>query len=326
MVKRLIILLGTVVLAVILAACSSSSNTKEGTSAIEGDKGSSATKVVTDLFGEVTIPAEPKNLFVTSSTYAEYLIEMGIKPKYVLVVPELEPAYRASYFEENGVEMIPTAQYIYNFEQILSLAPDMIIVPGGGLEATAYEGLSKTAPTVALKGSNAMHSEMHELAILFDKKEEANKILAAFDEKAKAAKEKIAEAIGDKSVLVLRVEPERYRYLGPKADDEISRFFYETLGLKSPEIFKDSTDWFTPFSLEILPDIKADYIFLEKRAMENYDSTDSLKQLEGNSLWRNMAAVKNKHVFPLNTNDYVQAKGPIGTSLLIDYIVEKLVS
>jgi len=333
--KRFIMLLGTALILCILAACSNTPAKQEETSAKNTaetstetsaeNTGKSETRVVKDMFGEVTIPVKPKALLVSSSNYAEFLIEMGVTPQFALVVPDIEPDYRSPYLEEHGVEMIKNKQYEFNYEQLLSYSPDLIIVPGQGMEQKTYDELSKVAPTVAIDANSGMHNAMGQLAELFDKKAESDKVLAAFDQKAKEAKQKIQQAIGEKTVLVLRVEPNRYRYLGPKADDDVSRFFYETLGLKSPEIFKDSTDWFTPFSLEILPDIKADYIFLEKRSMEDFDSSDSLKELEDNSLWRNMDAVKNNHVFPLRTNDYIQAKGPIGTSMLIDYIVEKLV-
>jgi iron complex transport system substrate-binding protein len=160
---------------------------------------------------------------------------------------------------------------------------------------------------------------------MFDKTAEADQILTEFNGKVEQAKAKIAEAIGDKTVLVLRVENDRYRYLGAKAPNSSSRFFYEKLGLHIPEIFKDSEDWFTPFSLEILPEIKADYIFLEQRMLEGSDATQSMKDLEANPLWKNMAAVKNGQVFPLKTSDFVQGVGPVGSALLMDYIVEKLV-
>ncbi|WP_052350669.1 ABC transporter substrate-binding protein [Paenibacillus gorillae] len=329
MFKRSMLLLGAVFILIIAAACSNTpvkqeqnqEQVKEETPAAN----QSETRVVKDMFGEVTIPVKPKNLLVSSSNYAEYLIEMGVAPQYALVVPEIEPDYRKPYMEKNGVELITTQQYDFNFEKLLSLSPDLIIVPGQGMEKNVYDELSKIAPTVALDANSGMHVAMSKLAELFDKKAESDKVLAEFDKKAAEAKEKIHQAIGDKTVLVLRVEPRRYRYLGPKSEDDVSKFFYETLGLKSPDLIKDSTEWFTPLSLELLPEINPDYVFLEKRSMENYDSSDSLKELEDSSLWKHLAAVKNNGVFPLRTNDFIQAKGPIGTSMLIDYIVEKLV-
>jgi iron complex transport system substrate-binding protein len=315
-------LLGTALLAFVLVACSNSSNKKEGSSVENKEK--NETRVIEDIFGDVTIPTISKNMLVMNSSYAEYLIEMGITPQMVLFVPELEPTFRASYFKKHGVEMIESMQYKQNYEQLLSLSPDLIVTQGEGMETKVYEELSKIAPTVAVNAGPGMYDAMPKLADLFDKKVESEKVFAEFDEKAEKAKEEIHQAIGDKTVLVLRVEPKQYRYLGSQADGG-SKFFYQTLGLKIPEIFKDTKKWFTPFSLEILPDIKPDYIFLEERTMQNYDSSESLKKLEENSLWKKMDAVKNNHVFPLSTNDFVQGEGPVGSSLLIDYIVEKLV-
>ncbi|MDH6369314.1 iron complex transport system substrate-binding protein [Paenibacillus sp. PastF-3] len=330
--KRIFTLIGITLLVFVLAACSKSANKPEEASTdqkvsnnqtnVSDDK---ETRVVSDIFGDVTIPANPKNILVTSSSYAEDLIEMGIIPQASVVVPEIEPDYRTPYLEQHGVELISQTQYEYNLEQLLSLSPDMIITPGEGLDTKVYDELSKIAPTVALKAGVGVHDAVKELAVLFNKETEADKLLTALDQKASEAKDKIHQAIGDKTVLVLRVEPSRYRYLGPKADDDVSEFFYKTLGLNSPEVTKDSDVWFTQFSLEILPDIKPDYIFLETRSMVDLDSSESLAELEKNPLWKSLKAVKNNDVFPIRTNDYIQAKGPIGTSKLIDYIVEKLV-
>ncbi len=282
----------------VLGACSSASNAANTGAEKAANEGTTAnvSKTVHDTFGDVVIPAEPKNLLVTNSSYAEYLIEMGIVPQMVLMTFEVEPEYRAPYFEKHGVKMIESDQYQYNYEQLLALSPDLILTQGGGMEKTVYDELSKIAPTVALNTNSEMEAAMPLMAELFDKTAESAKVLAENEEKVEQAKTKIAQAIGDKTVLVLRVESTRYRYLGSKAGDS-SKFFYQTLGLHIPEIFKDSEDWFTPFSLEILPDIKPDYIFLEERALKGYDASQSLKDLENNPLWQNMDAVKNGHVF-----------------------------
>lgn len=96
--------LGIMLLAIsiMLAACSSGTNeenTAAGTSSTqtEGEASTteeaaneSATKVVQDQFGEVTIPTHPQNLVVFDSIYAEYLIEMGVTPQIVLLTRKLK--------------------------------------------------------------------------------------------------------------------------------------------------------------------------------------------------------------------------------------------
>ena len=84
-----------------IAACS--------TKAAES-KGEPETRVVKDVFGEVTIPAKPENMLVLTSSYAENLIEIGVIPQMVTLVEEIEPEYRPKIFNENKVKMIQVQQ------------------------------------------------------------------------------------------------------------------------------------------------------------------------------------------------------------------------
>ncbi len=312
-----------IILSLSIAACSSSSNKQA--SSVEGSVQDTGTRVIQDYFGEVTIPQHPQNVLVLSSIYAEYLIEIGVPPQMVTFVPEVEPAYREPYFEKNHVQMIGTEQYQYNYEQLLSLAPDLIIGIGVGMEPKTYEELSKIAPTVALNADSEMATAMPKLAALFDKQQTSTEVLAAFDAKAKQARETIQQAIGNKTVLILRVESQRYRVMGPKAANS-STFFYRTLGLHSPEAIKDSTTWFSPISLEALPEMNPDYIFVEDRVLKDHDNSESLKKLKENKVWAGLTAVKNDHVFSLKTSDFVHGVGPVGSVLLMNDVVQKLVS
>lgn len=79
------------VVCMMLAACSGGTteeNAAAGTAGATTEGAASptedaiGTKVVQDQFGEVTIPAHPQNLIVFDSIYAEYLIEMGLHPKW----------------------------------------------------------------------------------------------------------------------------------------------------------------------------------------------------------------------------------------------------
>ncbi|WP_145332402.1 ABC transporter substrate-binding protein [Paenibacillus xylanexedens] len=304
-------------------AGSAGAQTEVATSTQTESAATNEVKVVHDQFGEVTIPVHPQNLVVLNSIYAEYLIEMGVIPQVVLYAPEVEAEYRPAYFKEHGVKTIEIDQYQMNYEQLLDLSPDLILTAGEGMEQGIYNELSKVAPTVALDANSEMDRAMPKLAAIFEKTKESEQILAKFDEQAKQAKEKIATAIGDKTVLVLRVEQNRYRYMGPKGGNS-SLFFYDLLGLKSPEAIKDADVWFNPFSLEFLPEMNPDYIFLEDRTLKGYDTKESMENLKQSKIWANLKAVKNNHVFPLETSAFTSGVGPIGSVKLMDYVVEKL--
>ncbi|MHA7964914.1 hypothetical protein ACX93W_12290 [Paenibacillus sp. CAU 1782] len=100
--------------------------------------------------------------------------------------------------------------------------------------------------------------------------------------------------------------------------------FHLTIGVQGDRR-GDPGYWFTPFSLEILPELNPDYIFLEKRTLKDYDASDSMTTLQESELWENLNAVKNNRVFPLITSDFIDGVGPICSSRLIDYVVGKLV-
>ncbi|WP_158560778.1 ABC transporter substrate-binding protein [Paenibacillus contaminans] len=302
------------VFTLLLSACS-------GTSAKEEAK----TKTVRDAYGEVTIPLKPQNMLVTNTSVAESMLELGIIPQKVLIVKEIEPEYRFKMFEKHKVEMIEVQQYEENLERILALAPDLIVGPQGSTDAKRYEALTKIAPTVAIDIGSSLAAALPAIGKMFGKEAEAEKSLAKFNEKIAEAKQKLQKAVGEQTVLVLRVEPKQYRALGAKDLGPGNDIMYHMLGLKIPEKLADAKDWFTPVSLETLPEIKADHIFVEKRVLQNYSSEQSMKDLENSPLWKSMEAVKAGRVYPLETKDYIQGEGPVGSALFIDYLVEKLV-
>lgn len=308
-----------------LGACSTSNQGNEGEAKVQTDKGESTTRVVKDAYGDVTIPTHPQNMLILNSNYAENLIEIGVIPNMVTLVAEIEPEYRPKLFNDNNVKMIPVIQYEENIEVILEAAPDLIIADNGAIDAKRYEALSKVAPTVAVDAGGAIDEFVPVLGKLFNKEKEAEAALQRFRTKIEDTKQKLHNAIGDEKILVLRVEQNQYRVLGTEKGSPGSDILYHQLGLNIPTKLKDNQDWFTPISLEVLPGLDADHIFVEKRQMQNYNSDQSMKDLENYPLWKSMAAVKKGNVYPLKTADFVVGEGLIGTPLFLDYLVEKLV-
>jgi iron complex transport system substrate-binding protein len=323
--RKSMLYIASMLLVLALAACSNSNQGNAGVAKDELNKSESTTRVVKDAYGDVTIPTHPKNMLVLNSNYAENLIELGVVPNMVTLVKEIEPAYRPKLFEENKVKMIPVQQYEENIEVILEAAPDLIIADNGAIDAKRYEQLSQIAPTVAVDAGGSINEFVPVLGKLFNKEKQAEAALQKFRTKIEETKEKLHDAIGDEKILVLRVEQKQYRVLGTEKGSPGSDVLYHQLGLNIPTKLKDNQDWFTPISLEVLPELDADHIFVEKRQMQNYSSEQSMKDLENYPLWKSMAAVKKGNVYPLKTADFVVGEGLIGTPLFLDYLVEKLV-
>ncbi|WP_338552335.1 ABC transporter substrate-binding protein [Paenibacillus sp. KS-LC4] len=289
------------------------------------DNEQALTRTVTDMFGEVEIPTNPQRMIVIGTRYAEYLIELGIIPSGVLYVSDAEPDYRFDYFAEHGVEMIEYPQYEQNYELLTSLNSDLIVAYGAAVVDGIYEQLSKIAPTIAVPGTVFMKDAMPALAAIFEREDELESATAAYQEKVETAKKQLAPLVKDKTVLVLRVDPKQYRYLGMNSQGA-SELFYQQLGLQIPEALKGGEAWFNPLSLEILPEVNPDYIFIEKRVLEGDDSDQSWNDLMESVLWKKLDAVQNNRVFEVETKELVQGEGPIGYTYLIDFIVESIAS
>lgn len=78
-------------------------------------------------------------------------------------------------------------------------------------------------------------------------------------------------------------------------------------------------------SVEILPEINPDYIFLELYEGSALGSDKKLEELKQSAIWKGLSAVKNDHVFVVDGNLRVQSDGPIGNAKVVDEIVAQLV-
>lgn len=328
--KRLFTLLGLLLLLFSLAACTNR-NDNDHTNKEEVEKAENIeetnkeveplTTIVTDAFGEVEMPTNPERMLVTSPRYAEVLIELGIIPHMVLFTNGIEPEYRLQLLEEHGVEIIELAQFEQNFEKLVSLNPDFIITSGIAMETSIYEKYTKIAPTYAAHSGYEMKDFIDEFATLFHKEVEAEAMLATYNQKINTTKETLRQQIEGKTILVLRVEPKDYRYLGYDSGG-LSDLLYRQLGFDMPENLKAGERWFNSFSIEILPESNPDFILLERRAIEDENSDEYYNDLLTNILWKNLDAVQNNRVFSVETKEIIESQGPIGYNLLMDHLIE----
>ncbi|MNI84200.1 Fe(3+)-citrate-binding protein YfmC precursor [compost metagenome] len=75
-----------------------------------------------------------------------------------------------------------------------------------------------------------------------------------------------------------------------------------------------------PISLELIPQLDADHIFITT----DTGSEDKTKQLLDNPLWKNLPAVKQGHVYEVNFETWMKS-GPIADGKKIDDVLAALV-
>ncbi|MEH6973122.1 iron-hydroxamate ABC transporter substrate-binding protein [Bacillus sp. JJ675] len=269
-----------------LAACGNQSANKGSSS------GSKQKETITYKAenGTVKVPKHPKRVVVLADDYYGYLKTLGIH-----VVGASDRVFKNPYFKgkTDGVTNIGDG---VSEEKIINLKPDLIIV--WTTQGADVEKLEKIAPTVALKYGKGMREQLEDFGKMTGTEDKAEKWLAEWDKKVAAAKPKVQKAVGDKTVSIMQTNGKEIYVFGEKFGRGGS-IVYKELGLNATKLTKEKAistgPGYTSISLEKLPDFAGDYIFIGP-----WQSGGDDGGVFGTSIWKNLDAVKNGHVYKID--------------------------
>ena len=310
--KRLLkTIVATCMTAMMLVGCASNSATNE-------DKTTENTVTVTDVRGEVEIPADPQRI-VDLSGNSDILSILGYKVVGTANSDAYDYTKFPSYLEDtlSGAEILGySMQDTMDIEAVMNLNPDLIVI--STVQEKMYDALSEIAPTVMIQ-LEALNwkDDVRALGKVFDKEDVANEWIANYESKAKEAGDKIKAKYGDDTTYLsfLASGGQFFVFDGAGFGDVL----YKDMGLAKPVGMPEQTDISLPVvTYEGLAAIQADYIFA-------IATEEDLAQLEANSIWNNLPAVKNGNVVILESSPYFnQGYSPIGREKLVDEIGDML--
>ena len=304
-------IVATCMTAMMFVGCASNNTTNE-------DKTTENTVTVTDVRGEVEIPANPKRI-VDLSGNSDILSILGYKVVGTANSDAYDYTKFPSYLEETlkGAEILGySMQDTMDVEAVMNLNPDLIVI--STVQEKMYDALSEIAPTVMIQ-LEALNwkDDVRALGKVFSKEDVANEWIANYEAKAKDAGDKIKAKYGDDTTYLsfLASGGQFFVFDGAGFGDVL----YKDMGLAKPEGMPEQTDISLPVvTYEGLAAIKADYIFA-------IATDEDLAQLEANSIWNNLPAVKNGNVVILESSPYFnQGYSPIGREKLVDEIGDML--
>lgn len=325
--KKMILIAMTLLLFVVMAACGTEekvANGKEEKVEVVEEKVESEVEVVEErviehLLGDTVIKGQPEKIATLMPWLTDYLLSLDITPyAAVSAGPNLE---NFTWYLEEGLKDVKNLGWAVNnvnLELLLSIEPDLII--GNKAFDKAYEDLSKIAPTIVLEtkenedGVKDMRQTFLSVAQVLDKEDKAKEAIKDYDAFVQDAREKVSAAIGDETVMFLRVHSKELRYYGAKNYDVL----YNDLGVQPPAHFPDNSSTFAPLSFEMLPEINPDHIFLL------VESEEKLEEVKQTPLWEGLTAVQKDQVYPVDYALWFQGFGPIANKLIIEEALEKL--
>ena len=309
--KVLKAIVATCMTAMMFVGCASNGTANE-------DKTTENTVTVTDVRGDVEIPADPQRI-VDLSGNSDILSILG----YDVVGTANSDAYDytkfPSYLEETlkGAEILGySMQDTMDVEAVMNLNPDLIVI--STVQEKMYDALSEIAPTVMIQ-LEALNwkDDVRALAKVFNKEDVANEWIANYENKAKEAGDKIKAEYGEDTTYLsfLASCGQFFIFDGAGFGDVL----YNDMGLAKPAGMPEQTDISLPVvTYEGLAAIQSDYIFV-------IATDEDLAQLEANSIWNNLPAVKNGNVVVLESSPYFnQGYSSIGREILVDEIGDML--
>lgn len=264
---------------------------------------------------EVLAPAQPQRIF---APYLEdTLLALGVKP-----VAQWSLGKTVQDYLQPQLKDIPTIDCGGGCkpEAILSHNPDLMILAANMIQGNAYESYSQIAPAYVFdSGMTNWREKLKTIGRLVGRSEAAEQALQAYERKAEQAKEAIRQATEGKTVAILWIIPKQYWLLADR--QYAADVLYGDLGLTPPKLVLDTASGgHAAVSLEMLPELNADYIFL---IPTNASGNTDPRTLLDSAIWKGLPAVKQGHVFEVGFGHWINS-GLLANGRVIDDVVQSL--
>lgn len=314
MFKKLSVIFIALILAVVAAACgSSSSKETANTSASEAKE-----VTIKHLSGETKVKTNPKTVVVFDFGTLDTLDKLGVEvtglPKDN--IPTYLEKYKADKYKNAGGLMEP------DFEKISEMAPDLIII--SGRQAASYDKFAEIAPTInlgldATKYMESFKSNAETLGKIFNKESVVKEELAKIDETIEEVKEKAT--VSNKNALIVLANDGKVSAYGAG-----SRFglIHDVLGVTPVDKNIEVSTHGQSISFEYIVEKNPDYLFVVDRGAV-VGGQSSAKQVVENDLVKNTKAFKEGHIVYLNPEYwYVSGGGLVSVTEMIKEIEKSL--
>jgi iron complex transport system substrate-binding protein len=313
--KRTYLSIMFLLMVLFVAACGNSENSDSDKEPAKKNAGNSEI-TLEDAMGEVMLPSNPERII---APYLEdSLVALGVKPAAQWSIGDTVLDYLQADLSE-----VPKIGWDMPLEQAINNDPDLIIFSSpSAVQNGQYEEYKKIAPTYVFKDEVYANwrAQLTQMGEILNKQEEAEKALAEYEATVVDAKTKVQEAIGEETAVIMWVMGEQIYLL------ENNRFsakvLYGDLGVKQPAFIENlgpaGAAW-DPLTLEKLPEIKADHIFLVgKKGEAAFDI------LAKSSIWNGLDAVKNGQVYEMNDPSFWTINGLIASEMTVSEVVNAL--
>ncbi|MEK8127310.1 AraC family transcriptional regulator [Paenibacillus filicis] len=221
-------------------------------------------------------------------TFNGDLLALGLTPHASVKLTDAEEGSEPGFRANRSKPIVIRSEKEACIADLIRLKPSVIVCDPEWAED--YAPMSRhIAPMVIIPyWEMPWRERLQRIAELVGRKREAEAWLQQYDRKARLASRQLREAIGDRTVIVLRVIGGKLRVYGMQRN--IGSVLYQDLQLVPPERVR-AVKWRKTVTLQQLPDYEADYILL--MASPRKEDRKMLHQLLHSPQWQALSAVRN---------------------------------
>lgn len=260
--------------------------------------------VVSHKYGETTVPRNPERIVCLK--LEDLMLALDIP---MVAARDFDEFYLHDEIQALGIDTIAVDEVAntINLEQVLAAKPDLIVVRDS-FEQSIYDELSKIAPVIAFHLQDAEISLLA-LGMALNQEGKAYERLRQYQSTLYAAREQLVPVHGQPVALVRVLKKEIRLYSYSKSD--FSSFLYAYLDLTPDPMVVEYDEKDSPaISLEVLPDLTAEHIFLVPGYGSSVSENDQAAkayyaQIKEDPLWQSVKAVQEGHVYEVDSRTWL---------------------
>ncbi|WP_366940458.1 siderophore ABC transporter substrate-binding protein [Gilliamella sp.] len=266
--------------------------------------------------GKTDVPENPKKVVVFNTATLDIMDALNIP---VTAVPQSDVHY-PTFLSKYGRKDYNNVGTLFepNYEVLSSIQPDVIVA--GGRATDAYKKLNDIAPTISLDIDpnnflSSLTQRTEQLGSIFNKQNEAKKLIADFNQKIEQLKTKTTTA---GTALVIMINGGKMSAYGSKSR---FGFVFDVLGFQPATTFQEAGRHGNAVTSEFILSVNPQWIFVLDRdnAIGNKEA-QSAQQVLDNELIRKTAAWQQNHIVYLDSSSMYIAGGIQTYSRLMDQI------
>lgn len=279
-------------------------------------------RVVAHALGETVVPESPQRVVVLAPVADP--LALGVKPigAALMGIPQRAGAEELSPMLDDRTQDIAVLGRSNqpNLETMKVLEPDLIL-GAKGVHSGIYRRLSQIAPTVVVDisgGADNWKDYVLKSAQALGKQAEAEQLIQQYEERIEQFQAVMGDRLKTTEVSLVRFRPNQFRLY--QRGSFAGAVLHEA-GLPRPEPQRDAHQPFKTLSLETIPQMDGDVLFI----MQDNPEESSLAEVKDHPLWSRLTAVQQNQVYEVSLEAWFLNAGIVSAHLILNDLFRTLV-